>query len=287
MGARADRRGTKAALGARVLCLPCYKQGAFVLYWKLWSERRKPDRRGVYSLTETTAYEYEQTIRYGYCDQRDRMRLSYLLKEVQQASMEHCDVLGIGLEYLQPRNQAFLLARQSARFFRAPKGGERVRVRTQPRVCGFQYPRTTSLFAMTGEELARVEAVWVLVDTQSRRILRRVPEEMAGFFPLAGTAPSLRLPRLEEPDLVLECRVPLHMTDSNHHLNNASYADLILDVLEERLLAGEAIAGLDICYHRELKTGEAFQLRRRSLERGALVDGVKDGLCHFESQVFF
>ena len=50
------------------------------------------------------------------------MRLSYLLKEVQQASMEHCDVLGIGLEYLQPRNQAFLLARQSARFFRAPKG---------------------------------------------------------------------------------------------------------------------------------------------------------------------
>ena len=51
--------------------------------------------------------------------------------------------------------------------------------------------------------------------------------------------------------------------------------------------AGEAIAGLDICYHRELKTGETFQLRRRSLERGALVDGVKDGLCHFESQVFF
>ena len=108
------------------------------------------------------------------------------------------------------------------------------------------------------------------------------------MFPPEKPAPEPKLPPLLEPERSLETRVPLHMTDTNHHLNNASYADLIVDLLEERLLAGETVRGLDICYHRELRTGETFTLRSQTLPDGSVrIDGVKGELCHFESQVFF
>lgn len=45
-------------------------------------------------------FEKETCVQYSYCDSFNRMTLSYLLKEAQEISMQHCDQLGLSNAFL-------------------------------------------------------------------------------------------------------------------------------------------------------------------------------------------
>ncbi len=233
-------------------------------------------------------YEYDFTVRYGYCDFAGRMLPSDLLKEAQQAATEHLDAAGLGVDFLNERKLAFVLSRQRLSVVRFPRGGERVRVVTEPACCGPIYPRHTSFFDQKGEKLAELLALWTLIDLGQRRILRRGPKELTDFFPVQSKPPKLeRLPEMERITASRPFAVPYSMTDVNGHLNNASYADLVADCLQEELMSGRVISCMDICYHSELLAGAKAQLLRACVPGGVLVMGVSGDTRHFECLTSF
>ncbi|MDR3085996.1 MAG: hypothetical protein LBU47_06770 [Christensenellaceae bacterium] len=202
--------------------------------------------------------------RYGYCDRFGRMSPTNLLKECQQISMEHSQRLSIGYyEYLKPRNLAFLLAKQrvSVSAGEMPLGGEALRLTTSASRTGAFYLRENRLFNEEKRELAKVEARWVLVDLAAGRILRRPPPEIAELF-LNEVEPfgDFRIERPQNPQKTLHLRALPSLCDVNGHVNNASYADFILDALDAELSSGKALRELEIVYSQQILCGAEFEL---------------------------
>lgn len=235
-------------------------------------------------------YSYDTVARYADCDLFDRLRPAALLREVQQASMEHSEALGVGRDTLLARGQAFLLAQQTARFARPILGAQKLHIVTKPAIAAFLYPRETVLYAPQGEELARVTAQWVLVDTASMRILRRPPQELVERFPQhKGVSAMVKLPRPDELALQPcgERTVEFALADTNRHLNNAACADVVCDALGDLLSAEKRlwIQEITVIYHEQLPLNAAFCLKRAVTGHEAQVFGF--GKANGEEKLCF
>lgn len=233
-------------------------------------------------------FEKELRVQYSYCDWRNQMPLSYLLKEAQEISMQHCDQLGIGSAALRKRNMVFLLSKIQVTVARMPVGGETVRVRTVPYLpVRLQYPRFTFFYDAQGALLAQVDSRWVLVETDTRKIFRRPPAGLSLPFPESPPLEEIKLPRTQELLERETIRVRYAQTDVNGHLNNASYADLVCNCLEEHFYEQKQVGRFSIAYHHEALRGEEITLLQG--EEGGLcsVKGMlPSGPC-FESAVTF
>ena len=73
------------------------------------------------------------------------------------------------------------------------------------------------------------------------------------------------------------------MTDVNHHMNNAVYADLACNAIEQELFAGRHIASFTIQYHREAKFGETISLYQKKEENRYFLEGQLGDAACFES----
>ena len=92
-----------------------------------------------------------------FCDMFYNMPLSYMLKEAQQISGEHCETLGIGNDYMKGIGKAFLLAKLKVDIARQPKGGEEITIKTVPYLPRmFAYPRFTYFMDQQGNTLVTV-----------------------------------------------------------------------------------------------------------------------------------
>ena len=185
------------------------------------------------------------------CDFALRLTAGGLLRLVQEVSTRHCTLLGVTPERYEATHTAFLLAKLCARVHLDIPAGEEVTVVTTPAI-------------MLGEDklAAEVDARWVLVDTQTRRILRKAPPELGLPFG-ASSVPELEvsIPKPQgEPVLVGREKALYSRCDQNRHLNNTRYADILCDYLPpERFIQGP-VRELRISYHREVPMGGTLEL---------------------------
>lgn len=192
------------------------------------------------------------------CDFALRLTAGGLLRLVQEVSTRHCTLLGVTPERYEATHTAFLLAKLCARVHLDIPAGEEATVVTTPSApVRAVYHRYTAIMLGEDKLAAEVDARWVLVDTQTRRILRKAPPELGLPFG-ASSVPELEvsIPKPQgEPVLVGREKALYSRCDQNRHLNNTRYADLICDHLPlERLEAGP-VRELTISYHREAPLG--------------------------------
>ena len=177
--------------------------------------------------------------------------------------------------------------------------GDRIRMLTRPSSPNRAvYDRYTQFLNEKGEEVAAQDSKWVLVDTDSRKILRNTPEEF--HFPMdlhTGLEHDFTIPKIKDAPLVATERVTYSRTDDNGHLNNTQYADIILDNLPFEATVERRLKKLVINYHSEAKMGEHLSIAVKQLEpeEGAAETGLSyyvsgkneaDKKC-FESLVTF
>lgn len=228
-------------------------------------------------------FESNFIVRYAYCDLHGRMSLANLLKETQQISMEQCDHLGVGLDYLLPRNLAFLLIKQHILVNQMPFGGQRVRLVTTPTVYGYLYQRINCLYDEQGQELARVDARWVLVNTQTGQIYRRPPADMEKLFHVGQKAADFRIHEPENMRHLQTMKARQSMTDINRHINNASYLDIICDSIEDELTEGRQIQEAQIIYNSQILYGKEFDVYTAQQGDLRFVSGRSQDTLHFQS----
>lgn len=233
------------------------------------------------------------------CDCNGRIKPSTLMALCQAISTNHCDGLGMTLEVYRRTHTVFLLAKASLEIYHDIKVGEKLHVTTRP--SGPEraiYNRYTSFVNEQGAEVAAQDAKWVLVDTDSWKILRDPPEELHSPFHIQELPKQdLSIPKVRDAQQVAVERVTYSRTDNNGHLNNTQYADLILDNLPFSATAQRKLDKLVINYHNEAKMGEELAILVKELgeadkipagEVGYYVAGVKpDGKKCFESLARF
>ncbi|OCN01581.1 hypothetical protein A7X67_00335 [Clostridium sp. W14A] len=220
----------------------------------------------------------------------NRMKLGAVLRHVHETSEQHVDLLHIGYEEL--REQAgivFFLVCNRLKIRRLPCHREKIEVRTHPRGRGgVRFYRDFKFYDESGALLIDAMQVTVLADAETHRVRKPQAFVDLGVFRDEPVDPEEKMVRVAVPEglqPVGERPVYRSDLDSNGHMNNAVYADIVADFLPEQ--NGEAVRGLQIDYLRETPPGENLRLTARHGEGETLMRGENSGGVSFEARVLF
>lgn len=200
-----------------------------------------------------SVFRQTHTITNFHVDCHDRLRPSFILGFAQEAAGNHCIELGADRQTLLQRNMFWAVVRQQVQITRLPCAGETITVETWPMpTTRTAYPRSTVGYDENGEELFRCISLWVLMDTQTRRMI--LPGKSGVDVPGILRGGELSTPRNLSPingDHSLARSVTFSDLDRNNHMNNARYMDWISDLLNRDFHREHPLREFTLCYHNE------------------------------------
>lgn len=222
------------------------------------------------------------------CDANNRMKISEILRHAQQISTDHCDNMGNNYEEMSKHNVVFLLAKLSVEIFGDIASADELQLITSP-----SPPKRASFQRLTtavrkGEKVFDVDARWILIDTQTRKILRALPEGMNFDFDERDAIENdIRIKRADAT-FAAEVEAAYSRTDVNMHMNNTEYADCVCDAIPADVMMNCRLKKMTLHYHNELKFGEKMIVAIAQIDKLVYyVCGERDGVKNFEAQAVF
>lgn len=219
-------------------------------------------------------YSYDITIPYYLCDRTDHLSMGALARLFQEAADGHTAHTGLGYNALLEIGKAWVLCRVMYEVKSLPHAGDEVTFRTWSR-------GTNGLFAIReyqmypkGEPeniLAAGSSYWSIIDFSTRHVVR-IHDEMERFEMHDDVATrfeslnKLRVPKMEESDVVAQFPVRPSELDHTQHVNNAEYIKWIFDHQaepNEATCSAPAPFVFEINYLMETRMGDSVQILRQ------------------------
>jgi len=191
------------------------------------------------------------------------VNLSALMRHMQQSGSDQLAAMGLTYELMLERGEIFLMSRHELRRTQAPVSTGDIVIHTWPRSSrGVFFFRDYRVCDGWGLLLAECSTAWVLVEPATRRVVR--PSLSAVVKPMhCDRSVSFGEPRrLALPDGLSPFRkltVGRSLLDVNGHVNNAFYADFLLDCVSA-LRPGARITGQAIAFSGEAVEGDELTL---------------------------
>lgn len=176
----------------------------------------------------------EYRVHYYYTDYNNVLKPAYIGRYMQETAWNALKNRGPTPAYLHKKNLAFILTKISFRYYGEIREDDVIKVETwanPPKTITF--PRNYRIYS-GGETAVEAASEWVLLDTEGKNILR--PAGYMDIFTaydgeeLAFTVQK-RIKMPENMDAASEYTVGYSDIDTNFHMNNARYIDLICDNL--------------------------------------------------------
>ena len=219
-----------------------------------------------------------------------KMRLSSVLKYQEQAGEEHLsEVFGLDYITLSEKGVAFVLVNAAAKIHRMPTLGETLTINTwNKQLKGLKFFRGYDWFDENGEKIIEGVSAFVLVSIDEHKIVK--PSELGIEFPeekerenSVGLPSKTHIPKEMSP--IGSKTVFFSMLDSNEHLNNALYADLIVDFLP--IDKARNIKGFTLDYVKEAKLGDKIEMFSAEEDGKIYLQGLNKDTCCFRASVEF
>ena len=167
-------------------------------------------------------------------DLHQRIKLSAVLRHMQDAASHHLTALGFPPQRMQAAHQVFLLSKVEIQFAGSPLPDQQVTVFTRPHPPkGAFFLRETNL-AVEGRTLITGKAAWVLADDRTHQVLRPSVFDWEDPFDPVEFDGAIARRRLHAPEHVSPLgvrRIRYSDLDGNRHMNNAVYGDILFDFL--------------------------------------------------------
>lgn len=201
-------------------------------------------------------YSFDSRIRYSECDGQCKLRLESLLNYFQDCCTFHSEDLDVGIQYLAPRNQVWVLAAWQVEISRCPVLGEEVEICTFPYdFKGFMGSRNFFIRTKDGEILAKANSVWTFLNLETMK--PAIPEkEMVDKYVVE---PKLDMDYTGRKITVGEggsCEeaiiVHKQHLDSNNHVNNTQYVSMAVNYLPQDF----KISKLRVEYKKQARLGD-------------------------------
>ncbi len=186
---------------------------------------------------------FESRVRYSECDGSRKLSPEALLNYFQDCSTFQSEILGVGFDYLIPRNLVWVLASWQIVIHRMPALMEEIVVGTFPYdFKGFLGSRNFFLKTKDGEMLAEANSLWTLLNFDTMKPAMPQKEHLAPYV----IEPKLDMEyasrkitvgdhgRTKEPVIVRKQHL-----DSNNHVNNGQYINIASDYLPEGFEIGQ------------------------------------------------
>lgn len=190
--------------------------------------------------------------------------------------------LGFGYDTLHVHHTAWVLTRMHLHFETLPKWREDVKLYTWHKGAeGLFYLRDFDLRSAAGESIIQGTSSWVVIDEQSRRMVR--PEDLQDLMmteevedAISMPAPKVQLPRQAQPELVGEHTVAYSDLDIIGHTNNVRYVVWAMDCLPLET-AEKPVKDLYINFNKETTHGQKVELFRLQDANAWYVEGRVEG----------
>ncbi len=237
------------------------------------------------------SYEQNFSVYHYECDPWARMTPGAVLRRVQQISTDHCTTLGINNELYKHTKTVFLLAKVSIHIWQMPTAEDTVRAQTH--AYGMRRAvmnRLTTLYSEAGEKLCEVDSRWILVNTETWRIVRRLPAgfEVFGIDEALAQEHDMGMPKSDALQECARLTAGYSLCDANHHVNNTRYADIVCDHLPIELLQNSLPKRMVLSYHSEIPMAEQFELYTQALSKNEFYFSARQaGTKNFEAFVTF
>jgi len=205
------------------------------------------------------------------CDTNNRLKISGVMKYMQQTSGDQLDSLGLPHDKLIREHMVFLLSKMCIKVHKMPCCAQQLIVGTAAVTTkGARFVREFFVDSAAGERMVSALTLWLLVDPQSRRILRPVRFPYAlPFHPsiIHGAIGDLSIPRLAEKGNAVITKQPVRYShvDNNSHVNNSVYGDFVCDALPHEELTQRGIDTLVISFQNEARWGHLLEMETHSL----------------------
>ena len=222
------------------------------------------------------------------CDQKYQLRVSNILRYMQQVCSTHLESLGIGYQLLLEQDMVFLLSSLHLKINRRPRGDEEIIISTCPLdPKGARFFRNTTISNNQGEILAEADTCWLLVSPTTRKIHR------PSAFPYqlkTGTLEDDSFLKLKLPEMAFagQRKVVESDIDINGHMNNARYADIALDFLPYEVVSKKEVESVNLHFKHEALIGENLEISiANSTDKVYYVNGCTDNIEKFAAEITF
>ncbi len=172
-------------------------------------------------------YEFNSRVRYSEAGPDKHLTLTAIINYFQDCSTFQSEDIGLGIEYLEKENRAWLLNAWQLVIERSPAIGEQITISTWPYdFRGIYGYRNFLMKDQSGNPCAYANSVWVHMDTNALTPTRVNPEAVLPYgheekYPMEYSARKITLPNC------LEDKPPFQVhysnLDTNYHVNNGQY----------------------------------------------------------------
>ena len=213
---------------------------------------------------ENGVFHKEFKLTFGQCNKNKKILLSQLLLLTSDTAVEDYHQQGYTWEMLCQHHMFILMSRLSLHFIKRPVTNQFITIETwEEKPDGIQLNRKYRIIdTNTKEELVLGSSSWMVVDTETRRIipakhftLRPAPTKVTEFngMPLGKIVVPENLQHLDNRV------IRFSDVDANGHTNNSRYGDFIMDALPQSLQDSE-FSDIRINYSHEATFGETLDI---------------------------
>ena len=215
-------------------------------------------------ILEENSYTRQEELVFADCDRNKRIRVGALLSKIAAFAGYDYDARGLTHEKLYDMREVFLISRIALRIHRCPRYREVLTITTwENGAKGAHMQRVYEMRDEAGALCVSVKSEWILVDPETRRILRpgSFTAKPLGICPKEIDCPApqkITLPKEGLEELGTR-KVRWSDLDGNGHLYSAKYGDIVWDFLPEDL-RDRTPRDFFIDYSREATLGEDLRL---------------------------
>ena len=201
-------------------------------------------------------------IRFYDCDSKKRAKVSTINKLIADIAGIGYAAAGMTHQWLWNHGYVFLLSKVSIHFDRMPVADESITVSTWERGNkGASFLRDFEIFDETDSKIIDARTEWILVNPESRQIIR--PSSFEGIRATLpekqANAPDCKRLKFPEGSFAGERQVRYSDLDGNGHVYNAVYADIAVDMLPPALRE-KKLQTYQINFIHEAKLGDTLSL---------------------------
>lgn len=187
-------------------------------------------------------YEYDSRVGFSMVDSEKNITINSLVDYFQDASTFHSEDLGVGYDYLLPKDLVWVINTWQIDIIKYPRYLDRVKISTVPyKYRGFLGYRNFTVESKNGEVLVKANSMWSLINLSTMKPAA-VPEELPGIY---GSAEPMEMDyqngKIRVPEGAEEKKpitVEQHFLDPNRHVNNGQYVNIAAGYLPEGFKIG-------------------------------------------------
>lgn len=223
-------------------------------------------------------WEKEYYLRASDFDKFNHIKPAAVLDLLQDAAGQHAQEIGVGFDEMIKRCYLWVLTRVKFEIRKQPSSYQKVTVKTWPLEPNrLSYRREYCIEDATGERLIVGSSEWVVIHSEKRRFLS-VPD----LYPFAdGFYNEMmfdgKLGKVSDftaegtPWIV---HAGFSELDVNNHVNNAKYANYVLDAVDPS--EEKSLKVFQIDYRKEVRQGTILHIYHTESENTVLAKGVNE-----------